>query len=319
MSEKLALREYYGKTLLELGRENKDIVVLDADLSSSTKTATFAKEFPERFFNMGVAEQNMMGTAAGLAAGGKIPFASTFAIFATGRAWEQVRQSIAYPRANVKIVATHGGITVGPDGPSHHANEDLAIMRAIPEMTVVIPADAYETVAAIKAAAAFNGPVYIRLTREKFPVIYGENKIMEFGRADVLEKGTDATIIACGLMIHKALEAAEQLKKEGESVGVINMSTIKPIDREAIQKAARESGALVTAEEHSIIGGLGSAVAETASESDPVPVIRVGVRDCFATSGNSDELLQYYKLGTPDVIDAVRKAVSLKKSCVQKI
>jgi len=311
--EKLSLREYYGKALVEIGEENKDIVVLDADLSSSTKTALFGKKFPDRFFNMGISEQDLMGTAAGLAAGGKIPFVSTFSIFASGRAWEQIRQSICYPRQNVKIVTTHGGITVGPDGPTHQALEDISLMRSIPSMKVVVPSDAHETVAAIKAALDFNGPVFIRLSREKFPVIFDETKTFELGNADVLKKGSDLAIIACGLMVHTALEAAAELEKEGLSVGVINMSSIKPLDRSAVITAARETGAIVTAEEHSIIGGLGSAVAELTSENIPVPVVRVGVRDIFCSSGTAEELLACYNLDQNAVITASRRALELKK------
>jgi len=313
MAEKLSLREYYGKTLAELGKTNKDIVVLDSDLSGSTKTSTFAKEFPDRFFNIGISEQDLIGTAAGLAAGGKIPFASTFAIFASGRAWEQIRQSVCYPRQNVKIVATHGGLTVGPDGPSHQALEDIAILRAIPHMQVIVPADAWETVAVIKWAAESDSPCYIRLTREKFPVIYDETKVFVPGKADVLQKGSDATIIACGLMVHHAIEAASKLEADGLSVGVINSPTVKPLDNETIIEAARESGAIVTAEEHSVIGGLGGAVCETLSANEPVPVIRVGVNDRFCSSGDAEELLECYDLGVDSVIAAVRKAVSMKK------
>jgi transketolase len=311
--EKLSLREYYGKALVEIGEENNDIVVLDADLSSSTKTSLFGKKFPDRFFNMGISEQDLMGTAAGLAAGGKIPFVSTFSIFASGRAWEQIRQSICYPRQNVKIVTTHGGITVGPDGPTHQALEDISLMRSIPSMKVVVPSDAHETVAAIKAALDFNGPVFIRLSREKFPVIFDETKTFELGNADVLKKGSDLTIIACGLMVHTALEAAGELEKEGLSVGVINMSSIKPLDRSAVITAARETGAIVTAEEHSIIGGLGSAVAELTSENVPVPVVRVGVRDIFCSSGTAEELLACYNLDQNAVITASHRALELKK------
>lgn len=314
MSEKLSLREQYGKTLAELGKDNRDIVVLDADLSGSTKTSTFGKEFPDRFFNMGVAEQDMMSTAAGLASGGKTAFASTFAIFATGRAWEQVRQSICYPKLNVKVVSTHGGITVGPDGPSHHATEDIAVMRAIPNQTVIVPADAYETAAVVKWAASYKGPVYIRLSREKFPVIFDENKSFEAGRSDSLRKGTDATIIACGLMTHMAMDAASLLEKEGSSVGVINMASIKPIDKDGVIAAAKESGAIVTAEEHSVVGGLGGAVAEVTAENAPVPVIRIGVQDRFTTSGDADGLLKMCGLTTKDIVLAVKRAMEIKAS-----
>jgi len=320
MAEKIALREYYGKTLAELGKTNKDIVVLDADLSGSTKTSTFKKAFPDRFFNMGIAEQNLMGTSAGLAAGGKIPFASTFSIFASGRAWEQVRQSICYPKLNVKIVATHGGITVGPDGPSHQALEDVSIMRSIPNMNLIVPCDAHETAAAVRFAADFNGPVFIRLSREKFPVLYDENKEFKLGKSDKLKEGSDITIIACGLLVHTALESAEELEKEGKSVAVINMASIKPLDVKAVIDSAKTTGAIVTAEEHSIIGGLGSAVAEVVAENCPVPVVRVGVRDIFCSSGNADELLACYQLDRKTIVASALKALNMKsKSATAKV
>ena len=316
MGEKvsLSLREFYGKTLVELGKANKDIVVLDADLSGSTKTSTFAKEFPDRFFNMGISEQDLIGTSAGLAAGGKIPFASTFAVFATGRAWEQIRQSVCYPKQNVKIVATHGGLTVGPDGPSHQALEDIAIMRAIPYMNVVVPADAYEAVAAVRYAAEMDGPIYIRLARDKFPVIYDEKKKFTLGKSDKVKEGKDLTFIACGLMVHTALEAAEQLEKEGLSAAVINMSSIKPLDEKAIVSAARDTGAIVTVEEHSIIGGLGGAVCEIVSSSFPVPVKRVGVLDRFCSSGSAEELVECYNLNVKTVLEAARASLEMKNN-----
>jgi len=310
----LSLRDFYGKTVTELGGKNPDIVVLDCDLSGSTRTSVFAKAFPDRFFNMGVAEQDMMGTAAGLAAGGKIPFASTFAIFATGRAWEQIRQSIGYPHANVKIVASHGGITVGPDGPSHQAGEDISLMRAISGMTVIVPADAHETAAAVRAAAEYDGPVYIRLPRDKFPVIYNETKTLTIGKAAVLREGTDVTFIACGLMTHVALAAAEEMAKNGQSARVIDMATVKPLDTGAVLAAARETGAIVTAEEHTIIGGLGSAVAETVAENVPVPVVRVGMPDTYFSSGSPEELLEACGLTPRGLMDAARRAMGLKKN-----
>ena len=312
MTKMLGTRDVYGDVLIELGTENRDIVVLDADLASSTRTAKFKKKFPDRFFNMGVSEQDMMGTAAGFASAGKIPFASTFAIFATGRAWEQVRQSICLPKMNVKIVATHGGITVGEDGASHHSTEDIALMRVLPNMTVIIPADGYEAGAAIKVAAKYRGPVFIRLSREKFPVIYPENCEFEIGKAKVHSIGEDATIISCGLMVHMSLEAAEELKRDGLSVGVINMSTIKPLDIDAVLDAARNSGAIVTAEEHSIIGGLGSAVAEVISENEPVPLKRVGINDKFGMSGSTADLLKHYGLTKETVKEAVHHVVKMK-------
>jgi transketolase len=262
---------------------------------------------------MGIAEQDMMGTAAGLAAGGKIPFASTFAIFATGRAWEQIRQSIAYPDANVKIVASHGGITVGQDGPSHQSGEDIAIMRAIAGMTVVVPADAYEAAAAVRWAAEFKGPVYIRLTRDKFPVVYDEKKTFEIGKATVLREGKDLTFIACGMLTYESLQAAEKLAEEGISAGVIDMATIKPLDEQAVIKAAMETGAIVTAEEHSIIGGLGGAVAEAVCGTHPVPVIRAGIPDTYLSSGTPEELMEAAHLTPKGLMESARRALALKK------
>jgi len=312
MSKKIATREAYGEALLQLGRENPDVVVLDADLAKSTKTYDFGKNFPERFFDMGVAEQNMIGTAAGLAAAGKIPFCSSFAIFASGRAFEQVRNSVAYSALNVKIGASHAGITVGEDGGSHQSVEDIAIMRALPNMTVFVPADAVETAGAVRAAAAVNGPVYIRLGRSGVPVLHGDGFQFVPGRAVTLREGTDATIIATGIMVAAALEAAGLLAGEGIKAGVLDIHTIKPLDVEAIVKAARETGALVTAEEHSVIGGLGSAVAEVIVENCPVPLKRVGIPDKFGESGSPDELLEKYGL-TPGFIAAAVKEVIVRK------
>lgn len=307
MAEKIATRDAYGDTLAELGRLNKDIVVLDADLSKSTKTEVFAKEFPERFFNTGIAEQNMAGIAAGLAAAGKIPFISTFAIFATGRAFEQIRNTIAYPRLNVKIAATHAGITVGPDGASHQSVEDIALMRAIPGMTIINPADATETRFAVKAAVDIDGPVYIRLGRHKVPVIFQEGDyVFKPGKGVVLREGNDATIISTGIMTAIALEAADILKNRGIYVNVVNIHTIKPIDEELIIQLAEETGAVITAEEHSIIGGLGSAVAEVLAESRPTLMKRIGLKDVFGQSGEPDELLRFYSL-TPDSIASAVK------------
>ncbi|TYP57855.1 transketolase family protein [Thermosediminibacter litoriperuensis] len=302
---KIATREAYGEALAELGEEIKDIVVLDADLSKSTKTSVFAKKFPERFFNMGIAEQNLMGTAAGLATCGKIPFASTFAIFATGRAFEQVRNSICYPNLNVKITATHAGITVGEDGATHQSIEDIALMRALPNMTVISPADAVETKQAVRAAAMLKGPVYLRLGRHPVETIYGENYKFEVGKAVILKEGKDVALIATGVMIAEALKAAEQLSKDGIDAMVINIHTIKPIDEEVILKAA-ECGSIVTAEEHTIIGGLGSAVAEVLMEKKPVPMKRVGIRDVFARSGKPEELMRVYGLTAEDIEEAAK-------------
>jgi transketolase len=312
MSNMKATRDAYGEVLAELGAENKDIVVLDADLSGSTKTAVFGKKFPERFFNMGIAEANMVGTAAGLAAAGKIPFVSTFAIFAAGRAWEQIRQSVAYPKANVKIVPTHGGITVGEDGGSHQSVEDIAVMRAIPNMTVMVPADAVETKKAIRAAAAHKGPVYIRLGRNKVLPIFTDDSCFEIGKGSEVVAGTDMTFVTTGLMTAQAVIAANLLKQEGISARVVHIATIKPLDRDIILKAAEETGAIVTAEEHSIIGGLGGAVAEFLVEKRPTPIKRIGIHDRFGTSGKAEELLKYFGLTPEDLADAAREVLARK-------
>ena len=312
MTRLIATRDVYGETLAQLGESSQEIVVLDADLSGSTKTNIFAKKFPERFFNMGVSEADMMGTAAGLAAAGKIPFASTFAIFASGRAWEQIRQSIAYPKLNVKIVASHGGITVGEDGASHQAIEDIAIMRAIPNMTVIVPCDGVETRSVIQEIVKYDGPVYVRVARGKFPVVLPEDYKFTMGKGVVVRDGKDAAIIANGLMVSHALQAAAMLEKEGLQIQVINMSTIKPIDRELIIKAAQETGAIVTAEEHSIIGGLGEAVASVVAEECPVPMKRVGIQDRFGQSGLAEELLIHYGLMPKDIAAAVKEVLTKK-------
>lgn len=310
----IATRDAYGKTLVELGKENSQIVVLDADLSVSTKTSLFAKAFPERFFDMGVAEQDMISTAAGLAASGKIVFASTFAVFGSGRAWDQVRVSVAYTRANVKIVVTHGGITTGEDGASHQANEDIAIMRAIPNMTVIVPADAVETAKVIREAAKFYGPTYIRLGRPKVPVIYeNEDYKYKIGKGIVLREGKDLTIFACGLMVATALDAAAELAKKNIDCRIVNLHTIKPLDKELIVKCAEETGAVVTAEEHSILGGLGGAVAEVLVENCPVPMVRMGIKDMFGESGKPEELIVKYGLTANDLIHAVKAVLKRKK------
>ncbi len=305
-------REAYGKTLVELGKENPNLVVLDADLAVSTKTAEFGKVFPNRFFNIGVAEQDMMSVAAGLATTGKTVFASTFAVFATGRAWEQVRISIAYPRLNVKIVATHGGIVTGEDGVTHQATEDIAIMRVIPNLSVIVPSDSIETKKAIIAAAKTYGPVYIRLCRPNVPIINEEGYDFKIGKARMLMDGKDVAIIATGIMVAQALDAAEELKKEGINAKIINMHTIKPLDKEIIMKAAEETGAIVTVEEHSILGGLGSAVAEVLIENHAVPMVRVGIKDMFAESGKPKELLEKYGLTTENIIKAVKDVIKRK-------
>ncbi|MBO8127072.1 MAG: transketolase family protein [Firmicutes bacterium] len=308
----IATREAYGKALVSLAEEYKDLVVLDADLSGSTKTAAFAEKYPERFFEMGIAEQDMLGTAAGLAAAGKKPFASTFAIFASGRAWEQVRNSIAYAQFNVKIAATHAGVTVGEDGASHQAIEDIALMRVIPGMTVVIPADAVETEQAVKALLEYDGPAYLRLGRSKVPVVMDDDYQFQLGKAATMREGDAVTIIACGIMVDAALTAAEELAGEGISARVLNMSTIKPLDEEAVLKAAKETRAIVTCEEHSIIGGLGSAVAECVVKSYPVPMRFVGVKDRFGQSGSPAELVKEYGLTAGDIVRAVKEVLAAK-------
>ncbi|MGE5527555.1 MAG: transketolase family protein [Patescibacteria group bacterium] len=312
MSDKIATRDAYGKALVELGRSNPNVVVLDADLSKSTKTAGFAKEFPERFFQMGIAEADMTATAAGLATCGKIPFISTFAVFAAGRAFDQVRNSIGYPHLNVKIAATHAGITVGEDGGSHQSVEDLALMRAVPGMTVIAPADAVETEGAVMAAAGIDGPVYIRLGREPLPLIFPAGHRFAAGRADRLREGAAATIIANGVMTHLALEAADRLAAAGKAVRVVNISTLKPIDVREIVAAAKETGAIVTVEEHSVIGGLGSAVAEVVVSKHPVPMEFVGIQDRFGQSGKPFELMKEYGLTAEDIVAAVERVVGRK-------
>jgi len=313
MSKKIATRESYGKALVELAKSNKNVVVLDADLSKSTKTAEFKAVAPERFFNMGIAEANMMGVAAGLSTCGKIPFVSTFAMFAAGRAFEQIRNSICYPRLNVKVCATHAGLTVGEDGASHQAIEDISLMRSIPNMTVINPADDVETKAAIKAIAEYNGPCYVRLGRMPVDVINDiENYEFKIGKGVTLSEGNDVTIIGTGIMVEAALAAKEILSKEGINARVINIHTIKPIDNELIIKAAKETGVIVTAEEHSIIGGLGSAVSEVVCEEYPVPVLKVGVKDVFGESGQPVDLLKKYGLTAMDIVTKVKKAISLK-------
>ena len=306
---KIATREAYGKALVKLGKINDDVVVLDADLSKSTKTNDFCKAYPNRFFNMGIAEQNLVGAACGFAAAGKIPFASTFAMFATGRAFEVIRNSACYPKLNVKICATHAGITVGEDGRSHQSVEDISLMRSIPNMTVVVPADGVEAEKMIFAAAEFNGPMYVRLGRSAVPTLFDEDYNFEIGKGVVLKEGNDATIIACGMMVNEAILAADMLKEENINVRVINMSTIKPIDTELIIKAAKETKAIVTAEEHSIIGGLGSAVSEVVSENCPTIVKKVGINDCFGESGTPAELLEKYGLTAKHIVEKVKEAM----------
>jgi len=313
LAEKIATRDAYGKALLVLGAENPNVVVLDADLSKSTKTADFGKEYPERFFNMGIAEANLMGTAAGLATAGKIPFASTFAIFAVGRAFEQIRNSIAYPKLNVKIAATHSGITVGEDGGSHQAIEDVAIMRAVPNMVVLVPADGEETRQVIMAAAKYIGPVYIRMGRLAVPLLFGADYHFEIGKANVLKEGTDVAIMANGVMVAMALEAAAELAAEGISVSVVNVASVKPLDEETIVRIAKQTKAVVTAEEHNIIGGLGGAIAEVLGEKQPTPMVRVGLKDTFGESGRPQELLEKYGLTKGDLVKAVHEVLAKKQ------
>ena len=312
MADKIATREAYGNALAEFG-EKYDFVVLDADLAAATKTGVFKKKFPERFFDCGIAEGNMMTVAAGLAAAGQVPFASTFAMFAAGRAFEQIRNSIAYPHLNVKIGATHAGITVGEDGATHQCLEDLGVMRTIPGMAIVNPADATEARAAVEWAINYNGPVYLRFGRMAVPVLFDKDTYkFEFGKGAVLADGKDVTIVATGIMVDMALTAREMLAAEGISARVINIHTIKPIDREIIMAAAAETGAIVTAEEHNVIGGLGSAVAEVVAETKPVPVLRIGTEDRFGKSGKVPALLEEYGL-TPAAIAAKAKAaIALK-------
>jgi len=307
----VSLRETYGKTLLELGMENQDIVVLDADLSRSTMTHFFAHELPDRFFECGVAEQNMISIAAGLAASGKIPFASTFAVFAPGRCFDQIRMSIAQPQRNVKIVATHSGITVGEDGTSHQAIEDLALICSLPGFNVIVPADAIETAQAVEAAVTTHGPFYIRLCRPKSQLIYNEDYRFQLGKAVTLREGKDAAIIAIGLMVKAALEAAQNLKREGIDCRVLNMPTLKPLDQAAIIKAA-ETGAIVTAEEHLEHGGLGSMVARVVAQHRPVPMELVALKDTYAKSGKPAELLERYGLTARDIEKAVKSAIKRK-------
>ncbi|GAB6172833.1 transketolase family protein [Paradesulfitobacterium aromaticivorans] len=312
MAEKQATRDAYGKALVALGAENTEIVVLDADLSKSTKTADFAKNYPDRFFNMGIAEQNMIGTAAGFAAAGKIPFASTFAVFATGRAFEQIRNSIAYPKLNVKIAATHAGITVGEDGATHQAIEDVAIMRTLPNMTVLVPADGEETRQAVYAAAKHHGPVYIRMGRLDVPLLFDKDYRFEIGKANIVRAGKDAAIIANGIMVSKALEAAAELSSSGIEVSVVNVASVKPLDQETIIRVAAECGAVITAEEHNIIGGLGSAVAEVLGENRPTPMLRIGLKDSFGESGRPLEILEKYGLTKDEIVKAVRAVMERK-------
>ncbi len=304
LDKKIATRQSFGEKLLELGKENKNIVVLDADLSAATKTSLFAKEFPDRFFDMGIAEQDMISTASGLATCGKIPFAATFAMFATGRAYDQIRNSVCYPNLNVKIIGTHSGLTVGEDGATHQMLEDIGLMRGLPNMKVMYPSDDLQTKWAVEEAAKINGPVYIRLCRLATPVIY-DNQNFEFGKAVMHGNGTDATIFVTGDMTYIALQAKEELEKQGKAIRVVDFHTIKPIDREMIIKCAKETPKLISIEDHSIIGGLGTAIAEVLTEEYPVKLIRLGVRDVFGKSGKPQELLDYFGLS----VEKIKKIV----------
>lgn len=307
-----ATRDAYGEILKELGAENKDIVVLDADLSSSTKTKVFAEAFPDRFFNTGIAEANMIGVAAGLASCGKIPFASTFAVFGAGRAYEQIRNSVCYPRLNVKVAVTHSGLTVGEDGATHQMLEDITLMRALPNMTVTVPADANETKAIVRWAVGYKGPVYIRMGRAKCDDIIPEDYKFVPGKSMELCQGSDVTIIACGIMTSKAVSAAKELEKQGIHARVINMSSIKPIDEEAIVKAAKETGAILTCEEHTVNGGLGGAVAEVLAKNCPAIMSMIGTNDTFGESGTADSLLEKYGLTADHIVEKAKKLLKRK-------
>ncbi len=306
-------RKNYGKALVELGKRRKDVVVLDADLSGSTRTVEFKTAYPDRFFNCGIAEQNMMGTAAGLAVCGMTVFASTFAVFATGRAYDQIRQSIAYPNLNVKVVASHAGITVGGDGASHQTMEDIALMNAIPNMTVIVPADGPETYNAVLAAAEHRGPVYIRMGRSEVPVITPREAAFKIGKATTLREGSDVALVGVGQMVAPCLLAADALKAKGINARVINLSTIKPLDVGTLERAARECGCVVTAEEHNIVSGVGTLVAAVLAERHPTPMERVAMQDVFGQSGESDELMKEYGLSEKEVIAAAIRVMERKK------
>jgi transketolase, C-subunit len=303
--EKKSTRQAYGEALAKLGKEKENVVVLEADLSKSTMTAYFKKEFPERHINVGIAEADLIGTAAGFATTGKIPFASTFALFAAGRAYDQIRNSVAYPKLNVKICPTHAGVSLGEDGGSHQSVEDLALMRAIPGMVVLSPADAVETEKMIFAAAEYEGPVYVRLGRLNIPVLFDDNYKFEIGKAVTLTEGNDVAILATGLMVYEATEAAKQLAEQGIKARVVNVSTIKPLDEKTVLKAAKECKFIVTSEEHSVIGGLGSAVSEFLSENHPTKVIKHGIQDVFGQSADGDTMLNNYKLRAKDIVEVV--------------
>ena len=307
INKKIATRESYGNKLAELGENNSKIVVLDADLSGATKTSIFAKKFPERFFDIGISEQDMMGTAAGFATCGEIPYASTFAVFAAGRAYDQIRNSICYPKLNVKICATHAGIAVGEDGATHQMLEDISLMRTLPNMTVICTSDDVQTKWAVEEISKIDGPVYLRLGRMPVSVIYDENQKFEIGKGIQIGDGTDATVIATGQMVQEAILAQEELKEKGVNIRVIDIHTIKPIDKEIIVKAAKETKKIITIEDHSIIGGLGSAVCEVLSDEYPTKVTRLGMKDCFGKSGKAEELLKYFGLTKDKIIEEILK------------
>ena len=307
---KKATRDAYGEALIELGEKYDNVIVLDADLSASTRTSKFRAKFPERHFNAGIAEANMMGMASGLARSDKIVFASSFAIFATGRCWEQIRNSVAHDKANVKIAATHAGVAVGPDGSSHQAVEDIAIIRCIPNMRVFVPADAVEAKKCIHKAAEIDGPVYIRLGRSSTPVFLNDNYIFEEGKGVILKEGNDVALIACGNMVYNAYQAAKELEKQGINARVINMGSIKPIDKDLIISAAKETKGIVTCEEHSIIGGLGAAVSAVTSKNAPCKVFRIGMRNVFGQSGEADELFEHYGLTSDDILASAKELLS---------
>ena len=303
---KKATRQSYGEALLELGKENKNVVVFDADLSTATKTNLFAKEFPDRFFDMGIAEQNMISTAAGMATCGKIAYASTFAVFAAGRAYDQIRNSVCYPKLNVKICATHAGVTVGEDGATHQMIEDISLMRTLPNMTVISTSDDIETKWAVKEISKINGPVYLRLSRLATPVIYNENQKFEIGKAIQIGDGTDATIFATGVTVSEALKAQEILKQNGINVRVVDIHTIKPIDKDMIIKCAKETKKLISIEDHNVIGGLGSAISEVLTDECPTNLIRLGINDTFGKSGNAVELMEYFGITADKIIEVLK-------------
>ena len=306
-TRKIATRQSYGEALAELGEKNENVVVFDSDLSGATKTSIFAKKFPERFFDMGIAEQDMMSTAAGMSTFGKIPYASTFAVFAAGRAYDQIRNSICYPKLNVKICATHCGVTVGEDGATHQMIEDLSLMRTLPNMTVMSTSDDTQTKWAIKEIAKIQGPIYLRLARMETPILYDENTKFEIGKAIQIGEGTDGTVFATGITVSEAIKAQEILKQEGINIRVVDMHTIKPIDKEIIIKSAKETKKLISIEDHNIIGGLGSAISEVLTEEYPTKLIRLGIKDVFGKSGKAEELIKYFGITADNIIEVMKK------------